>query len=223
MVGVDSRQLRVVVADDSILLRHGVVSLLTSRGLQVVAQVGDGDQLMAAVAQHAPDVAIVDIRMPPTGTDEGLRAAAALAQMHPGVAVLVLSEFLELKYATQLLEDGTPGRGYLLKQTVTELDDFVGAVRRLADGQSVVDPEIVRLAMGRARKRDPLGDLGGREREILALMAEGRSNAGIAELLYMSPRTVEGHIANVFLKLGLEHARDDNRRVLAVLTYLNNN
>lgn len=221
MTETASRPLRIAVADDSLLLRHGLVNLLTSRGMEVVAEAGDADELMAAVREHDPDLAIVDIRMPPTGTDEGLQAAAELSRSHPGVAVLVLSEFLEIKYATRLLEDGTPGRGYMLKQAVTELDDFVDAVKRVADGQSVVDPEVVRLAMQRARKLDPLADLGGREREILTLMAEGRSNAGIAELLFMSPRTVEGHIASLFLKLGLESARDDNRRVLAVLKFLN--
>lgn len=221
MTETASRPLRIAVADDSLLLRHGLVNLLTSRGMEVVAEAGDGDELMAAVREHDPDLAIVDIRMPPTGTDEGLQAAAELSRSHPGVAVLVLSEFLEIKYATRLLEDGTPGRGYMLKQAVTELDEFVDAVKRVADGQSVVDPEVVRLAMQRARKLDPLADLGGREREILTLMAQGRSNAGIAELLFMSPRTVEGHIASVFLKLGLESARDDNRRVLAVLKFLN--
>lgn len=221
MTDTASRPLRIAVADDSLLLRHGLVNLLTSRGMEVVAEAGDGDELMAAVREHDPDLAIVDIRMPPTGTDEGLQAAAELSRSHPGVAVLVLSEFLEIKYATRLLEDGTPGRGYMLKQAVTELDDFVDAVKRVADGQSVVDPEVVRLAMQRPRTRDPLADLGGREREILTLMAQGRSNAGIAELLFMSPRTVEGHIASLFLKLGLESARDDNRRVLAVLKFLN--
>lgn len=221
MTETASRPLRIAVADDSLLLRHGLVNLLTSRGMEVVAEAGDGDELMAAVREHDPDLAIVDIRMPPTGTDEGLQAAAELSRSHPGVAVLVLSEFLEIKYATRLLEDGTPGRGYMLKQAVTELDEFVDAVKRVADGQSVVDPEVVRLAMQRARKLDPLADLGGREREILTLMAQGRSNAGIAELLFMSPRTVEGHIASLFLKLGLESARDDNRRVLAVLKFLN--
>lgn len=221
MTEATTAPLRVVIADDSLLLRHGVARLLGSRGMEVVAEAGDGAELMDAVQRHEPDVAIVDIRMPPTGTDEGLRAAAELGASHPELAVLVLSDFLEVKYATRLLEDGTPGRGYLLKQTVTELDDFVGAVERVAAGESVVDADVVRLLMGRPREHNPIAALGAREREILTLMAEGRSNAGIAETLFMSARTVEGHIANVFLKLGLEPARDDNRRVLAVLTYLN--
>lgn len=221
MTATEPAPLRVVLADDSVLLRHGVAQVLTSAGMQVVAEASDAAELLAEVARHEPDVAIVDIRMPPTGTDEGLQAAAELARTHPGVAVLVLSDFLEIKYATRLLEAGTPGRGYLLKQTVTELDDFVGAVRRVAAGESVVDADVVRLAMRRPRQSNPLDKLTERELEILSLMAQGRSNAGIAELTWMSPRTVEGHIATVFGKLALETARDDNRRVLAVLAFLN--
>jgi DNA-binding NarL/FixJ family response regulator len=189
--------------------------------MEIVGEAGNAADLLEVVASQQPDIAIVDIRMPPTGTDEGLQAAAQLGRTQPHVAVLVLSEFLEFKYATRLLDAGTPGRGYLLKQTVTELDDFVGAVRRIAAGQSVVDPELVRLVMRRARDRDPIALLTEREREILSHMAQGRSNAGIAELMFMSSRTVEGHIAKLFDKLGLEAARDDNRRVLAVLTFLN--
>lgn len=212
--------LRVVIADDSLLLRDGVARLLTSRGMDVVAEVGDLPALMAAVPEHRPDVAVVDIRMPPTGTDEGLRAAAELGQTCPALAVLVLSDHLEVRYATRLLEAGTPGRGYLLKQTVTELDDFVEAVRRVARGESVVDRAVVRRIVGRTQGRDPLGALTEREAEILALMAQGRTNAAIADEFHVSLRTVESHIASVFLKLGLDATRDDHRRVLAVLTYL---
>lgn len=217
----DVTPLRVVLADDSLLLRHGVARLLASRGMVVVGEAGNGAELLRVVAHDQPDIAIVDIRMPPTGTDEGLQAAAELGRSHPEVAVLVLSDFLEVKYATRLLEAGTPGRGYLLKQTVTELDEFVAAVRRVAAGESVVDPEVVRLVLKRPREHDPIALLSERELEILEHMAQGRSNAGIAELMFMSPRTVEGHIANLFDKLGLEMARDDNRRVRAVLTFLN--
>lgn len=223
MATMDNSALRIVIADDSILLRHGVAKLLASRGMNVVAEANDATELIAAITEHNPDVAIVDIRMPPTGTDEGLVAAAEIGRRHPGVAVLVLSDYLEVTYATRLLEDGTPGRGYLLKQSVTELEQFVLAVARVAAGESVVDADVVHLAMARRRQRSPLGELGEREREVLTLMAQGRSNAGIAEILFMSPRTVEGHVASLFLKLGLEAGRDDNRRVLAVLKLLNEN
>lgn len=221
MPATDTRPLRVVLADDSMLLRHGVARLLSSRGMEIVGEAGDGASLLTEVARHEPDIAIVDIRMPPTGTDEGLQAAAELGRTHPGVAALVLSEFLDLKYATRLLDAGTPGRGYMLKQTVSELDDFTSAVRRVAAGECFVDRELVRLALARARQGDRIATLTERELEILTLMAQGRSNAGIAELTWISLRTVEGRIATIFDKLGLESARDDNRRVLAVLTFLN--
>jgi DNA-binding NarL/FixJ family response regulator len=212
--------LRVVIADDSVLLREGMAKLLASRGFDPVAQAGDGDELLRKVAGHAPDVAIVDIRMPPTGTDEGLRAAESLGATHPEVGVLVLSDHLEPHYATRLLEAGTPGRGYLLKESVTDLDAFDDALRRVAAGETVVDPSIVRRLLERVRRKDPLALLTGRERDILALMAEGRSNRAIAETLMLSERTIESHIGSVMLKLGLQNAPGDHRRVLAVLAYL---
>lgn len=217
----ETKPLRVVIADDSVLLREGIAKLLGSRGVDVVAQSGDGTELVRQVEELAPDVAIVDIRMPPTGTDEGLKAAAELGRRHRSVGVLVLSDYLEPHYAARLLEAGTPGRGYLLKESVTDLDDFEAALRRVAAGESVVDAAIVERLMGRARADDPLEHVSDREREILALMAQGRSNVAIAEALGVSPRTVETHIGSVFLKLGIEEARDDHRRVLAVLAFLN--
>lgn len=212
--------LRVVLADDAVLLREGVAKLLASRGMDVIDQVGDGEALLRSVDRDQPDVAVVDIRMPPTGTDEGLRAAAVLGERHPQVGVLVLSDYLEPRYAARLLEAGTPGRGYLLKETVTDLDTFFEAIGRVAAGESVVDRAIVRRVLGGLRTRDPLADLSEREREILELMAAGRSNVAIADALHVGARTVETHIGNMFGKLGLEEARDDHRRVLAVLAYL---
>ncbi len=212
--------LTLVIADDSVLLREGVASMLTERGFEVAGQAGDGEELLRKVAGHKPDVALVDIRMPPTGTDEGLRAADEIAEKHPDVGVLILSEYLEAEYAMRLLETGAKGRGYLLKETVTDIDSFVAAVQRVAAGESVIDPQIVKSVMGALRAEDPLGELSGREREILALMAEGRSNGGIAEQLVLSERTVETHVRRIFQKLGLEHRSDDHRRVQAVLAYL---
>jgi DNA-binding NarL/FixJ family response regulator len=212
--------LRVVVADDSLLIREGITRALTTRGIAVVAEAGDGDDLLRKVAEHAPDVAIVDIRMPPTGTDEGLRAAERLGLSHPGVGVVILSEYLEPEFATRLLETGTPGRGYLLKAGITDLDWFAASIRRVASGESVVDPAVVRQVLGTRRVSDPLGDLTQREREILALIAEGRTNQAIANHFVLSERTVESHIGRLFTKLGLANTPDDHRRVLAVLVYL---
>ncbi len=212
--------LTLVIADDSVLLREGIASVLTERGFEVAAQAGDGEELLRKVAGHKPDVALVDIRMPPTGTDEGLRAADEIGERHPGVGVLILSEYLESEYAMRLLERGTAGRGYLLKETVTNFDSLVDAVERIAAGESVIDPAIVKSVMGTLRAEDPLAELSDREREILGLMAEGRSNAGIAEALVLSERTVETHVRSIFQKLGLEHRSDDHRRVQAVLAYL---
>jgi DNA-binding NarL/FixJ family response regulator len=220
MADASEHATRLVIADDSVLLREGVANLLSLRGFEIVAQVGDGEELLRKIAGHHPDVAIVDIRMPPTGTDEGLRAADLIAERHPKTAVLVLSDYLEPEYATRLLTAGTPGRGYLLKKTVTDLDAFAAAIQRVAAGESVVDPAIVRNVLGRLHRQDPLVELSEREREILALMAEGRSNHGIAERLIISERTVENHVASVFQKLGLGQTPDDHRRVLAVLAYL---
>jgi len=214
------RALRLVLADDSVLLRTGMASMLAARGFEILAEAGDGDELLRRVAADRPDVALVDIRMPPTGTDEGLRAAAVISERHPGVGVLVLSDYLEPAYATRLLETGTPGRGYLLKASVTDVDQLVDAIRRVADGGSVVDPAIVRQVMQRLRTTDPLAALSEREREILALMAEGRSNRAIAECTAVSERTIESHITSVFGKLGVSPSADDHRRVLAVLAFL---
>lgn len=213
--------LRLVIADDSVLLREGLASVLSERGFDVVAQAGDAEDLLRKVGGHKPDVALVDIRMPPTGTDEGLRAADEIGERHSGTGVLILSEHLEPEYAMRLLETGAPGRGYLLKESVTDLDAFADAIRRIGSGQSVIDPLVVRRVMGRLRAEDPLADLSEREREILALMAEGRSNAGIAERLVLSERTVESHVRSIFQHLDLGYAPDDHRRVLAVLAYLN--
>ncbi|MDX1510898.1 MAG: response regulator transcription factor [Nitriliruptorales bacterium] len=212
--------LRLVVADDSPLLREGVVNVLSARGFDVVAEASDAEELVSLVGVHEPDVAVADIRMPPTGTDDGLRAADVIAKHHPGVGVLVLSEYVEPQYAIRLIDQGAPGRGYLLKQTITDWDAFAEGVRRVADGGSVLDPVIVQQIMERQRVEDPLAALSDREREILSLMAEGRSNRAIAEQLVLSDRTVESHVRAVFQKLGLDDTPDDHRRVLAVVTYL---
>jgi DNA-binding NarL/FixJ family response regulator len=220
VTAVASGALKLVIADDSVLLREGVARVLEDRGFEVAGQAGDAEELMRKVGAHKPDVALVDIRMPPDHSDEGLRAADEIAERHPGIGVLVLSEYLEPDYAMRLLEAGAPGRGYLLKETVTDLDSFADAIRRVAAGQSVVDPLIVSRVMGRMREHDPLQELSEREREILSLMAEGRSNTGIAERLVVSDRTVETHVRSIFQKLELEHTPDDHRRVLAVIAYL---
>jgi DNA-binding NarL/FixJ family response regulator len=220
-VSTESRQpLRLVIADDSVLVRQGIIRALTSRGFEVAAEAGDGDELLRKVAGHKPDAALVDIRMPPSGTDEGLRAAERIGQEHPGIGVLVLSDYLEPEFATRLLSSGTPGRGYLLKDSITDLDRFAESIRRVAMGESVVDPTIVRSVLRTLRAEDPLAQLSEREREILALMAEGRTNHAIAQHFVISERTVESHIGSVFSKLGLANTPDDHRRVLAVLAYL---
>ena len=211
--------LRVVIAEDAALFRAGLVRLLEDRGHQVCAEAGDGDALLAAVAQHHPDVAVVDIRMPPTHTDEGLRAAIALRRDHPGTGVLVLSQYIETRYATRLLAGDAAGVGYLLKDRVADVAEFAEAVARVAGGGTALDPEVVSQLV-RSSHAGGLAALTAREREVLALMAEGRSNAGIAAALVVSASVVEKHVASIFGKLGLPPSEADNRRVLAVLRYM---
>jgi DNA-binding NarL/FixJ family response regulator len=209
-----------IVADDSVLLREGLVRLLEESGFEVVGQAGDGEELMRKAKAHKPDIAIVDIRMPPTHTDEGLRAAIAIRQAMPDTAVMVLSEYLEEEYALELVADDAAGVGYLLKSRVADLDRFAEAVRRVAEGGSALDPEVVSQMVGRRRVEDPLAELTPREREVLRLMAEGRSNRAVAETLVISERAVEKHVTSIFSKLNLPQSAEDHRRVLAVLTFL---
>ena len=216
----DASPLRVIVADDSVLLRDGVVRLLTDSGFDVVAAVGDADALLDAVTEHAPDLCLVDVRMPPTHTDEGLRAALQIRDRYPDTAVLVLSQYVEERYAGELLEGDVAGVGYLLKDRVIDVDDFLTSLRRVANGGSAVDAEVVSQILGRSRRVNELDRLTPREREVLNLMAEGLSNGGIAERLVISNGAVEKHISNVFMKLGLEVEEGAHRRVLAVLTFL---
>ncbi|MEJ7567553.1 MAG: response regulator [Gaiellaceae bacterium] len=212
--------LRVVLADDSVLLREGIARLLTEAGFEIAAQSGTGDDLLRHVAMHRPDVAIVDIRMPPTHTDEGLRAAQEIRERHPGVGVLVLSQYVEPGYALELLSESAEGVGYLLKDRVSDVDEFTTAVRRVAEGGSALDPAVVNQLVGRKRQHDPIGELTPREREVLELMAEGRSNQAIAERMFVTLRAVEKHVTSIFSKLGLTAAAEDHRRVLAVLAFL---
>ncbi len=212
--------LRLVVAEDAPLFREGLVRILEAAGCSVVAQVGDRDALVAAAIDHGPDVVVTDIRMPPTGTTEGLDAAREIRRLSPEIAVLVLSQFVETRHATRLLEDDPRGIGYLLKDRVADGDAFTDAVRTVAAGGSVIDPEMVARLLGRARGEGDLAALTDREREILGAMAEGRSNRAIAQGLHVAPKTVETHIGSIFAKLGLEPAEDDHRRVLAVLAFL---
>jgi len=211
---------RVVVAEDSVLFREGLVGLLEARGLEVSAQVGDAEQLLAAVGELSPDLAIVDIRMPPTHTNEGLLAALELRSRHPGVAVLVLSHHVGSNDAARLLADNPRGVGYLLKDRVTDLDEFIDALRRVGAGGSAIDPDVVASLLSRRRANDPLAALTSREREVLALMAEGRSNQAICDRLVLTTKTVETHVSRIFTKLGLSPAPTDHRRVIAVITYL---
>ena len=212
--------MRVVIADDSVLLREGVVRILAEAGFEVVGQAGTADELMLKVRSYSPDVAVVDIRMPPSHTDEGLRAAQEIREKHPGVGVLVLSQYIEPAYAMELLAESAEGVGYLLKDRVSDVSEFADAVRRVADGGSALDPAIVSQLVGRRRGDDPLGELTAREREVLGLMAEGRSNRGIAQRLVVTERAVEKHVTSIFSKLKLPAATADHRRVLAVLAYL---
>ena len=212
--------LRVVIAEDAALFREGLVRLLSERGHRVCAAVADGQALLDAVATHQPDVAVVDVRMPPTHTDEGLRAALELRRDHPGTGVLVFSQYIETRYAARLLEGNAAGVGYLLKDRVADVAEFVDALARVAAGGTALDPEVVGQLLGASRNADDLAALTPREREVLALMAEGRSNAGIANALVVSVGVVEKHVASVFGKLRLPPDEGDNRRVLAVLRYL---
>ena len=211
---------RVVIADDSVLLREGLSRLLEESGFEVAAQAGDAEDLMRKVGAHHPDVAVVDVRMPPSHTDEGLQAARRIRSEHPDTAVLVLSQYVEEAYALGLLSDSTERTGYLLKDRVSDVETFTDAVRRVAGGGSALDPEVVALLLGRRRRHDPLESLTAREREVLGLMAEGRSNAAIAETLVVTERAVEKHVTSIFSKLDLPPTVEDHRRVLAVLAYL---
>ena len=213
--------LRVVVADDSVLLREGIVRLLDEQdGFEVVAQAGDAEELLRKVGAHKPDVAVVDIRMPPTNTDDGLRAALEIRARQPETSVLVLSQYVEEGYALDLVGDTAGGVGYLLKDRVADVERFVDAVKRVAEGGSALDPEVVAQLVGRARRDDPLEALTPREREVLELMAEGRSNHAIADQMVVTERAVEKHVTSIFGKLGLPPAPEDHRRVLAVLRFL---
>jgi DNA-binding NarL/FixJ family response regulator len=214
------RPLRIVVADDAVLLREGLVRLLADDGHQVVAAVGDGPALVEAVLAHRPDVSVVDVRMPPTHTDEGLRAAITVRSRLPGAPVLVLSQYVEVSYAADLLADGSGAVGYLLKDRVARVGEFLDALARVAGGATVLDPQVVAQLLARQRRENPLGALTARERELLALMAEGHSNTAIARRLVLSASAVEKHIGNVFAKLGLPPDDAQHRRVLAVLAYL---
>jgi DNA-binding NarL/FixJ family response regulator len=212
---------RVVLAEDSVLLREGVARLLREAGFEVVGQASNADELLLKVRSYSPDVAIVDIRMPPTHTDEGLRAAQEIREKYPQTGVLVLSQYAEPAYAMELLADSAEGVGYLLKDRVSDVNDFCAAVKRVAEGGSALDPTVVSQLVGRRRHDDPVSELTPRETEVLELMAEGRSNQAIGERLFITPRAVEKHVTSIFGKLGLAAAAEDHRRVLAVLAYLN--
>jgi len=209
-----------VIAEDSVLLREGLVRLLTDAGLEVVAAVEEPEALLRAVDEHRPDICVVDIRMPPTHTDEGVRAALVIRAQHAGVAVLMLSQYVEERYATDLIASDTRGFGYLLKDRVADVTEFVEAVRRVGAGGTALDPEVVSQLLVRSRRKDPLGALTPRETDVMRLMAEGRSNNGIAAELVVSEGAVEKHVSSIFTKLALPPAEQDHRRVLAVLRYL---
>jgi len=217
---VEDGPTRVVVAEDSVLLREGIVRLLEEAGCEVVGQAGDADELVRKVWAHKPDVAVVDVRMPPTLTDDGLRAALEIRRRLPDIGVLVLSQYVAEDLAAELLGDSAKGTGYLLKDRVADVETFLDAFARVADGGSALDPEVVAAMLGRRRRNDPLADLTPREHEVLALMAEGRSNRAIAERLVVSERAVENHVTGIFGKLNLAPAPEDHRRVLAVLTFV---
>ena len=212
--------MRVVVAEDSVLLRAGLIRLLADDGIETVAEVDDGPGLVGAVAEHRPELAIVDVRLPPSFTDEGVRAAVQVRDAHPDTSILVLSQYVEERYATDLISGNARGVGYLLKERVADVAEFLDAVRTVAGGGTVIDPEVIAQLLGRQRRGDPLDKLTPREKEVLALMAEGRSNAAIARRLVITEGAVEKHISNVFMKLDLAPAEEDHRRVLAVLAHL---
>ena len=212
--------MRVVIADDTMLIREGTARLLQEAGVEVVGTAGDARKLLQIVAQEHPDVAIIDIKMPPTYTDEGLVAAEQIRSSHPGVGVLVLSQYLESRYAARLLEHHPEATGYLLKERVSDIGAVKDAIARIAEGECVLDPTIVTRLIKRPRKTGPLDELTDREREVLALIAEGRSNHGISEVLVLSPKTVEAHVGHILAKLGLDDTPDYHRRVLAVLAFL---
>jgi DNA-binding NarL/FixJ family response regulator len=212
--------LRIVIAEDAAIMRDGLTQTLTRRGHEVVAAVGDAESLRQAVALHLPDVAIVDVRMPPSHTDEGLRAASAIRQEHPQVGVLVFSQYVETRSAVELFAVTPAGVGYLLKDRVADVSDFIDALTRVARGGTVLDPEVVRQLLGASRRADSLAALTPRERDVLSLIAQGRSNTAIAAALVISPGVVEKHVASVFAKLGLAPSDSDNRRVMAALRYL---
>jgi DNA-binding NarL/FixJ family response regulator len=212
--------MRIVIADDSVLLREGIARLLEDAGFEVVGQAGDADELLLKVRSYSPQVAIVDIRMPPSHTDEGLRAAREIREKYPETGVLVLSQYVEPEYALDLLSESAEGVGYLLKDRVADVGEFAGAVRRVGEGGSALDPAVVALLVGRSRNDDPIARLTPREREVLEQMAEGRSNAGIARALWVTEGTVEKHVRSILARMRLPETEDDHRRVLAVLAYL---
>lgn len=212
--------LRIVLADDAVLLREALATSLSAAGFDVVGQAADAEELLALVDRVAPDVLVVDVRMPPTHSTEGLEASRRIRREHPEIAILLLSQYIETRYAVELLRENPAGVGYLLKDRVTRITDLAEAVRRVAAGGSVIDPEVVARLLGRQREHTPLDELTTREREILALMAEGLSNNGIADRLVLDPKTIEGHVTRIFAKLGLEPTHADHRRVLAVLSFL---
>jgi DNA-binding NarL/FixJ family response regulator len=215
--------LRIVLADDAVLLREALAASLSAAGFEVVGQAADAEELLALVDHAAPDVLVVDVRMPPTHSTEGLEASRRIRREHPEIAILLLSQYIETRYAVELLRENPAGIGYLLKDRVTRINDLAEAVRRVAAGGSVIDPEVVARLLGRQREHTPLDELTAREREILGLMAEGLSNNGIADRLVLDPKTIEGHVTRIFAKLGLEPTHADHRRVLAVLSYLRSN
>jgi DNA-binding NarL/FixJ family response regulator len=212
--------LRIVIAEDAAIMRDGLTQTLARRGHDVVAAVADAEELMRAVAGYQPDVAVIDVRMPPTHTDEGLRAAMAIRRDHPGVGTLVFSQYIEARAAAELLASSPAGVGYLLKDRVADVSDFIEAISNVARGGTVLDPEVVRQLFAASKRTESLGSLTGRERDVLALIAEGRSNTAIASSLFISPGVVEKHVASIFAKLGLAPSDSDNRRVIAAIRYL---